>query len=118
MRIARHEGLGKKIKAGAVDDHPGSADGIDKRSSRRIAHHIDAAAFGAIHERLAHIAVDDQFSSFYDLAQLILCIAVHRDRQPVNAGGKIIAAAAVNIYCHIIGFRAQVRSRYIAGRCN
>ena len=39
--------------------------------------------------------------------KLVLGIAMHRDRQPVNARSQIIAAAAINIYGHVVGFRAQ-----------
>ena len=118
VRVAGHEGLGQKVEAGAVDDHLGSADGVDERPSGRVAQHIDSAAFGAVHERLAHVAVDDHFPLLDDLAQLVLGIAMHRDRQPINAGTKIIAAAAINIYGHIVGFRAQAAADDIAGRCN
>ena len=32
---------------------------------------------------------------------------MHIDSQPVYAGGKIIAAAAINIYCYIIRVGAE-----------
>ena len=105
--VAGHEGFGEEVEAGAIDDHAGFADGIDERPAGRVAEHIDHAALGAIQERLAHVAVDDHFPLFDDLAQLVLGVAMHGDGQAVNAGTQIIAAAAVNFDGHIGGFRAE-----------
>ena len=39
--------------------------------------------------------------------KLVLGVAVHRDRQSVNARSQVIAAAAINIDDHVVGFRAE-----------
>ena len=107
LRVAGHEGFGEEVEAGAIDDHAGFADGIDERPAGGVAEHINRAAFGAVQESLAHVAVDDQFPFLGDLTQLILGVAVHGDGQAVNARTQIIAAAAVNIDGHIGGFRSE-----------
>ncbi len=66
-----------------------------------------AAALGAVHEGLADVAVDDQLAALDDLAQLVLGIAVHGDRQPVDAGGEVVAGAAVDIDGHVVGVGSE-----------
>ncbi len=56
-RITGHERFGKIVQSGAIDDDPRLAHGIDQRPSRRVSHDIGRAAFGAVHECLADIAI-------------------------------------------------------------
>jgi hypothetical protein len=41
--------------------------------------------------------MNDQLPAVHDLPQLVLPIAVHEDRKAVDAGGQIVAGAAVDI---------------------
>jgi len=59
-------------------------------AARGIAHDIDISSLCSVHEGLAAISVDHQFSVFDDLPQLILGISVDMDFHAVNARGQVI----------------------------
>jgi hypothetical protein len=90
-RVTGHKGFGQIVQAGSVDDHAWPPDRIDQRSSGGVAQDEGRAAFGSIHEGLAHVAVHDQGASFHDLRELILGGVVHNNFGAVNAGSQIIA---------------------------
>ncbi len=98
-RVAGHERLGQEVQARAVDDHARPADGVDQRPAGGVAQHVDLAALGAVHERLAHVAVDDQLAALHDLAELVLGVAVDVDLQAVDAAGQVVAAGCRRRRC-------------------
>ncbi len=91
--IARHKGFGQIIETGAVDHRTRLANGIDQRTSRRGAKHVNLSTLGSVQERLTHITIDHKLAVFHDLAQLILPIGVDIDLRAVQAGAGVIAGS-------------------------
>ena len=106
-RVAGHEGLGEVVEAGAVDHDARLADGVDQRAAGGVAPDVDLAALGAVHERLADVAVDDELAGLHDLAELVLRVAVDVHLQPVDAGGLVVAGAVVEVDAHADGVRPE-----------
>ena len=105
---SRHnmDGLGSAFKDFFTFDptHPFYTTGGSAFYSNRPA---NLGAFGAVHKGLTDIAVYHHLSSFGDLTQLILGVSMHSNRQAVDPGAEIIAAAVINIYCYIVRLRAK-----------
>jgi len=85
------------IETGAVDDHPGMAHCINQWTTGGIAQYIDFSALGAIHERLTHITIYDQFAALHNLAKLILGIPVNIYFQPIDTRSQVISGTVINI---------------------
>ena len=118
QRVAGHERFRQVVQAGAVDDHPRLAHGVDERSSGGVAEDVDVSALGAVHERLADVAVDHQLAGGQDLAQLVLPVAVDRDLGPVQTGCQVVSGAAVDVELDAGRAAVRGRSRRSAGRAS
>src|SRR5262249_55421075 len=107
QRIARHKRFAQVIQARSVNDNARTANGVDERTSRRIAHDKGFAAFGAVEEGLADIAVNNQFSAVENLAKLVLSVAVYINFSAIQTRGEIIARRAVDVQTKSVGFFVQ-----------
>ena len=94
----------------------GRADGVDHRPAGGVAQHVDLAAFGAVEERLAHVAVDDQLAALADLAKLVLGVAVDVDFQAVHARAEVVARVVVAVDPQAVGVAGRSRRRGTACR--
>ena len=56
------------------------------------------------------IAVNDQLAALHDLTDLVLAVAVHDEGQAVDAGGEVVARAAVHVDADTLGVRPKAAS--------
>ena len=77
---------------------------IDQRSSRSITEHKRYTAFGSIHEALAYIPMDYEFTRFHNLPDLVLSITVNMDFHTVYTAGGIIPRGTIQIEADSLSF--------------
>src|SRR5664280_531466 len=89
--IASHERLCQEVEASAVDDDARTPHRVDQWAPRCISKHVNFATLGAVHKRLAHIAINYEPPPFGNLAYLVLRVTVYVDMFPVHPAGEVIA---------------------------